>query len=463
MVKKQWGGRFSGSVDTLMERLGESVSFDSRLALWDIKASKAHARMLGARGIIDEKDAEAILRGLDAIERDVRSGGVVWDIRLEDVHTNIEAMLIAHVGDAGKKLHTARSRNDQIATDVRLWLRDQVDDLLGRLRALRQALVSLAERHFRVILPGFTHLQHAQPVLFAHHLLAYYEMFTRDRDRLRELRRRVNILPLGSAALAGTPHPIDREMVARELGFEGISANSMDAVSDRDHLIEFCSTCALIMTHLSRLAEELILWSSQEFNFVEIGDAFTTGSSIMPQKKNPDAAELTRGRAAGVIGDLMTLFTLVKGLPLTYNRDLQEDKPPLFHAADSTQLFVEVFARMLETVTVNEGAMRQALRQGFLEATDLADYLAERGVPFREAHEIVGRVVRRCLEQGVTLPDLPLEEYRKYSPAFGADLYHFLQPEVMVARRDVPGGTAPKQVRRALARAKRTLRQEAGG
>ncbi len=462
MAKKQWGGRFSGSMDALMECLGESVSFDSRLAPWDIRASKAHARMLGARGVIDEKDAKAILRGLEAIEREVRAGTIEWDTALEDVHTNIESMLIARIGDAGKKLHTARSRNDQIATDVRLWLRDQVDDLQEKLRALRQALVALAETHFHVMLPGFTHLQHAQPVLLAHHMLAYYEMFTRDRDRLRELRRRVNIMPLGSAALAGTPHPIDREMVARELGFEGVSANSMDAVADRDHLIEFCSACALIMVHLSRLAEELILWSSQEFGFIEIGDAFTTGSSIMPQKKNPDAAELTRGRAAGVIGDLMTLLTLVKGLPLTYNRDLQEDKPPLFHAADSTLLCVEVFARMLATVTVNEDAMRRALRQGFVEATDLADYLVARGIPFREAHEIVGKVVRRCLELETPLPDLPLEEYQRHSPVFGPDLYAFLRPEVMVARRDVPGGTAPKQVRRALARAKRALRQETG-
>jgi len=287
-------------------------------------------------------------------------------------------------------------------------------------------------------------------------------MFTRDRDRLRELRKRVNVMPLGSAALAGTPHPIDREMVARELGFEGISANSMDAVADRDHLVEFCSACALVMVHLSRLAEELILWSSQEFGFIEIGDAFTTGSSIMPQKKNPDAAELTRGRAAGVIGDLVTLLTLVKGLPLTYNRDLQEDKPPIFHAADTTLLCVEVFARMLETVTVNEEAMQRALRQGFLEATDLADYLVARGVPFREAHEIVGKVVRRCLELETTLPELPLEEYQRHAPVFGPDLYTFIRPEVMVARRDVPGGTAPKQVRRALARAKRALRQETG-
>lgn len=461
MAKKQWGGRFAGSTDALMERLGESVSFDSRLALWDIRASRAHARMLGVRGIISPEDSRAILRGLDAIEKEVKAGKVAWDVSLEDVHTNIEAMLIARIGNAGKKLHTARSRNDQIATDVRLWLRDQIDDLLRKLRALRQALVALAEQYFHVILPGFTHLQHAQPVLFAHHMLAYYEMFTRDRDRLREVRKRVNIMPLGSAALAGTPHPIDREMVARELGFDGISANSMDAVSDRDHLIEFCGACALIMTHLSRVAEELVLWSSQEFSFIEIGDAFTTGSSIMPQKKNPDAAELTRGRAAGVIGDLMTLLTLVKGLPLTYNRDLQEDKPPLFHAADTTLLCVEVFARMLQTVSVNEDAMKRALRQGFLEATDLADYLVSRGVAFREAHEIVGRVVRRCLELQVTLPDLPLEEYQKFSGSFGSDLYEYLTPKIMVARRDVPGGTAPKQVRRALNRVKRVLKQEA--
>jgi argininosuccinate lyase len=456
-MSKLWGGRFEGQTDALVEALGESVSFDARLAPWDIRASVAHARMLGAQGIIPKRDVAAIIKGLGAIAKDIDEGRMTWDLALEDVHTNIEAELVRRTGEAGKRLHTARSRNDQVSTDMRLWTRDQVDEIIALLRDLQSVLIGFAEQHLDVILPGFTHLQHAQPVLLAHHLLAYVEMFHRDRERFREMRKRVNVMPLGSAALAGTPYPIDREAVARDLGFDAVSANSMDAVSDRDYLIEFCADCSLVMMHLSRMSEELILWSSQEFGFVEIGDAFTTGSSIMPQKKNPDVAELVRGKTARVYGDLTALLTLVKGLPLTYNRDLQEDKEPVFHAADTTRLCLAVYAAMIPSISVRRDAIARAMREGFMEATDLADYLVRRGVAFREAHGVVGRIVRRCIELGRTLGELPLEEYRVFSAAFGEDLYAAIRPETIVAQRDNPGGTAPRRVRAALAKARRRL------
>ncbi len=455
---KQWGGRFEGGTDDLVERLGQSVSFDARLAHHDIRGSIAHALMLGEQGIISKTDARAIVRGLQDIDRDIAAGKFTWKIDLEDVHTNIEVALVARIGDAGKRLHTARSRNDQVALDVRLWTRDQIDRIIEQVRDLQAALVDLAEKHIDVIVPGCTHLQHAQPVLLAHHLLAYFEMFSRDRQRFSELRRRVNVMPLGSAALAGTPHPIDRKKVAEELGFDSISANSMDAVSDRDFAIEFCSASALVMMHLSRLSEEFILWSSQEFGYIEIGDAFTTGSSIMPQKKNPDVAELVRGKTGRVYGDLTALLTILKGLPLTYNRDLQEDKEPLFDTSDTVQLCLAVFARMLPSVRINRERMLAATREGFLEATDLADYLASRGMPFREAHEVVGRIVRRCIELDLTLPELPLAEYRKFSRLFDSALLHeTLQPNAIIRRRDTPGGTAPSRVRSALKKARKAL------
>ncbi len=456
-MSKLWGGRFEGQTDALVEALGESVSFDARLAPWDIRASIAHAHMLGVQGIIPKRDVAAIVKGLAAIAKDIDGGQMTWDLSLEDVHTNIEAELVRRTGEAGKRLHTARSRNDQISTDMRLWTRDQVDAIIALLRDVQEALIGFAERHLDVILPGFTHLQHAQPVLLAHHLLAYVEMFQRDRERFREMRKRVNVMPLGSAALAGTPYPIDREAVARELGFEAVSANSMDAVSDRDYLIEFCADCSLVMMHLSRMSEELILWSSQEFGFVEIGDAFTTGSSIMPQKKNPDVAELVRGKTARVYGDLTALLTLVKGLPLTYNRDLQEDKEPVFHAADTTRLCLAVYAAMIPSISVRRDAITRAMREGFMEATDLADYLVRKGVAFREAHGVIGRIVRRCIELGRTLCELPLEEYRVFSGAFEKDLYAAIRPETIVAQRDNLGGTAPRRVRAALAKARRRL------
>jgi argininosuccinate lyase len=456
-MSKLWGGRFEEPADALAARLGESISFDARLAPWDLRASIAHARMLGDCGIIPKAESAKIIRGLKAIAKDYSAGKIKWNPALEDIHTNIEAELVRRIGDAGKRLHTGRSRNDQIATDVRLWARDQVDAIIALLRALQGALLDLAERHTEVILPGFTHLQHAQPVPLAHHLLAYFEMFARDRERFAQLRSRINVMPLGAAALAGTPYPIDRAQVAKELGFEAISSNSMDAVSDRDHLIEFCCACSLVMMHLSRWSEELILWSSPEFSFIELPDAFTTGSSIMPQKKNPDAAELVRGKTGRVFGDLMALLTLMKGLPLTYNRDLQEDKEPAFDASDTAQLCLAVFARMTPGLKINHAAMQQALARGFMEATDLADYLVTKGLPFREAHEIVGRIVLHCERAGCTLPQVPLDTLQSFSNKFGSDVHAVLSPQAIVKRRDNPGAVAPRRVKAALKQARKRL------
>jgi argininosuccinate lyase len=455
---KLWGGRFEDKTDDLVEILGESVSFDARLAPWDIRASVAHARMLGGQGIIKKVDADKIIKGLNAIAKDVANGDVTWDISLEDVHTNIESALVRRIGDAGKRLHTGRSRNDQIATDVRLWTRDQVDAIIGNLRELQAALVEIAEKNVDAVMPGYTHMQHAQPVLFAHHCLAYFEMFGRDRQRFSELRKRVNVMPLGSAALAGTPYPINREAVAAELGFEAISENSMDAVADRDYLIEFASVSAISMMHLSRMSEELVLWSTPEFGFVEIGDAFTTGSSIMPQKKNPDVAELVRGKTGRVYGSLTTLLTLMKGLPLTYNRDLQEDKEPIFDVSDTMQLCLRVVTRMLPSIRVNSGRMAEAAREGFMEATDLADALAERGMPFRDAHCVVGKIVLHCSRANKRLSELSLDDFQSFSSLFDSAILSVLEAKAIVKRRDLPGGTAPRRVAAALKRAKRLLK-----
>jgi len=456
-MAKLWGGRFEGATHALVEALGESVSFDSRLAPWDIRASIAHANMLGAQGIITKRDAALIVKGLKSILADIAKGDFTWDTSLEDVHTNIEVALVKRIGDAGKRLHTARSRNDQIATDVRLWLRDQIDAIVAQTRALQRAFLDLAEANIDVIMPGYTHLQPAQQVLFAHHMQAYVEMFQRDAARFLGLRERVNVMPLGSAALAGTPHPIDREAVARALGFAAISANSMDAVADRDHLIEFCSAAAITMMHLSRFSEELIIWSNPRFAFVEIGDAFTTGSSIMPQKKNPDVAELVRGKTGRVYGDLNALLVLVKGLPLTYNRDLQEDKEPVFDASDTVQLALQVFTAMLPSISVRRKAMEDAAAEGFMEATDLADYLVTKGVPFREAHEIVGKIVLYCGHNNTRLPSLDLPTYQRFSKAFERDVFSVLSPLSIVNRRDLPGGTALPRVKQALRAARRRL------
>jgi len=456
-MAKQWGGRFESKTDALVDAFCESVSFDARLAPYDVRASIAHARMLGDRGIISKGDAKKIVAGLRAIGKLIASGGFEFDSGLEDVHTNIEAALVKRIGEAGKRLHTGRSRNDQIATDLRLWAREQIECIDVKLRALQVSLVSMAEKHMDVLLPGCTHLQHAQPVLLAHHLLAYFEMFGRDRERLGEVLARVDVLPLGAAALAGTPYPIDRRQVARELGFASVSANSMDAVSDRDFLVEFCAGASLVMMHLSRLCEELILWSTPEFGFIEIGDAFTTGSSIMPQKKNPDVAELVRGKTGRVYGALFSLLTLLKGLPLTYNRDLQEDKVGAFDASDTVQAALEVMTRMVAAVRVDDMRTMAATREGFMEATDLADYLAAAGVAFREAHGIVGRIVLYCTKEDKRLPDLKLEELQRFSPCFGEDVLGRLDAKSVASRRANIGGTAPRRVRTALRKAKRQL------
>lgn len=455
---KQWGGRFENKTDALMEQLGESVSFDARLAPWDIRASMAHADMLGARGIIPLRDAKKIVQGLKAIGKEIAAGTFTWNVSLEDVHTNIEVALVERIGDAGKRLHTGRSRNDQVSTDVRLWARDQVDAIIRLLHGVQTAFLHQASKHLDTVMPGYTHMQHAQPVLLAHHLLAYFEMFSRDRQRFTELRARINVMPLGSAAMAGTTFPIDRKQVAEALGFDAISANSMDAVSDRDYLIEFCSAASITMMHLSRLCEELVLWSSSEFGFIEISDAFTTGSSIMPQKKNPDAAELIRGKTGRVYGDLVRLLTLMKGLPLTYNRDMQEDKEAVFDASDTVQLSLAVVARMMGEIAVDKDRALNAAREGFMEATDLADALVRRGMPFREAHGVVGRLVVYCVKNGKRLTDLTLDEFRVFSELFDEAVVAGLEPSAIIGCRNVPGGTARRQVAIALKQAEKKLK-----
>ncbi len=449
--KKPWGGRFSGATSALVEQFTESISFDRALAPYDIRASIAHCRMLGRQGIIALRDARRIERALREIGREIEAGALALDPRCEDIHMCIEARLIEKIGPAGGKLHTARSRNDQVATDVSLFLRDAVLNTLGLLGELDRAIVGLAGENMDTVLPGFTHMQHAQPVLLAHHLLAYHEMFARDCERLESCYVRVNRLPLGAGALAGTPYPVDRRYVARQLGYPAVTANSMDTVSDRDHLIEFSSAAALIMMHLSRLSEELIIWSTPEFNFVAIADAFCTGSSIMPQKKNPDVPEIVRGKTGRVYGNLMALLTLMKALPLAYNRDLQEDKERLFDTVTTVQACLRVFAPMLGSLRFNRDAMRAAAAGGFLTATDLADYLvARQGMPFRSAHEVVGRIVAHCEKAGTNLFDLDRRALQKFSSAFGADATACLSVEASVASRRCEGGTAPARVRAAV-------------
>jgi argininosuccinate lyase len=452
-----WSGRFTEPVDDLVKRYTASVGFDQRLAQFDIQASLAHARMLHAVGVLSAQDLADIERGMAQIGADIGAGRFHWSLDLEDVHLNIEKRLTDLVGDAGKRLHTGRSRNDQVATDVRLWLRASVDAIDALMRALQSTLVELAGQHADTVMPGFTHLQVAQPVSFGHHLLAYYEMLKRDRARLADCRKRVNQLPLGAAALAGTSWPIDRERVARELGFDGVCANSLDAVSDRDFAIEFCACAALAMTHLSRLSEELILWMSPRFGFVTLADRYCTGSSIMPQKKNPDVPELVRGKTGRLNGHLVALLTLMKGQPLAYNKDNQEDKEPLFDAVDTLIDTLRVFAGMLSGLTVDAAAMRRAAAEGFATATDLADYLVRKGLPFREAHEVVAQAVRFAAGAGQDLAQLPLDTLRRFSPLIAEDVYAVLTLEGSLAARNHIGGTAPEQVRAAVARARAEL------
>ena len=454
---KPWSGRFAEPVDERVKRFTASASFDRRLAQYDIEASLAHARMLAARRILSRADLKAIERGLTRIRREVADGRFKWSIDAEDVHLNIERRLVALVGEPGKRLHTARSRNDQVATDLRLWLRDEIDALALLLKDLQRSLLDQAERHAALIMPGFTHLQVAQPVTFGHHLLAYVEMLERDRQRLLEARSRTNHLPLGAAALAGTSFPIDRERVARELGFEGVCENSLDAVSDRDFAIEFCAFAALAMVHLSRLAEELVLWSSARFGFVRLPDRFCTGSSIMPQKKNPDVPELVRGKSGRVIGHLVSLLVLMKAQPLAYNKDNQEDKEPLFDAVDTLKDCLAVLAPLVRGLEPVPEAMRRAVVEGHATATDLADYLVRKGMAFRDAHDVVARAAREAERAGVDLAALPLSRLKAFSPHVASDARKVLTPEGSVAARSHRGGTAPAQVRRAVARARKRL------
>jgi argininosuccinate lyase len=458
MPRKPWSERFSAPVDERVKRFTASVFFDRRLAKYDIQASLAHARMLAAQRILPRRDLAAIARGLSRISKEIESGRFRWSLDAEDVHLNIERRLTALAGDAGKRLHTARSRNDQVATDLRLWLRAEIDELRALLGDLERALLDQAARHASLVMPGFTHLQVAQPVTFGHHLLAYVEMFERDRKRLLEVRSRVNVLPLGAAALAGTTFPIDRNRVARELGFEGLCENSLDAVADRDFAIEFCAAAALLMVHLSRLAEELVLWASPRFGFVRLPEAYATGSSIMPQKRNPDVPELVRGKSGRVIGALVALLTLMKAQPLAYNKDNQEDKETLFDAVDTAKACTAIFTGLVEGLEPVPDAMRAAVLEGHATATDLADYLVRKGVAFRDAHGVVARAVREADDAGVDLASLPLKKLQQFSKRIEADVVKVLTPEGSVAARKHAGGTAPAEVRKAVARARKRLR-----
>ncbi|OQX63740.1 MAG: argininosuccinate lyase [Desulfococcus sp. 4484_241] len=460
MTDKPWAGRFTQKTDGRVEAFTSSVDVDSRLYKSDIQGSIAHCRMLARQGIISQDDADAIVKGLGEIEKDIESGRFVFDPALEDVHMNIENALYERIGPAARKLHTARSRNDQVALDTRLYLGDETVSLIRRLVCLRRAIVNFANDHMHVVMPGYTHLQRAQPVLFAHHMMAYYEMFSRDTQRFRECLARINVMPLGSAALAGAPYPLDREYTASLLGFDDISANSMDAVSDRDFAIEFLAAASICMVHFSRLSEELVLWSSSEFGFIELSDSFSTGSSIMPQKKNPDVPELVRGKAGRVIGDLVALLVTMKALPLCYNRDMQEDKPVLFDAVDTLRACIDIYTAMFPNIKVNDTVTRDAALRGFLNATDMADYLVGKGVPFRDAHACVGRAVAFAAKNGRELHELSLEEIQRFAPEADDDLFGLLTPESVIDRRNVAGGTGRERVMEAIEAARRQLSDE---
>jgi len=456
-TNQSWGGRFSEPVDAFVARFTASVDFDKRLYKHDIQGSIAHATMLAKVGVLTDAERDTIIDGLNAIRAEIEAGQFDWRVDLEDVHMNIEARLTDRIGITGKKLHTGRSRNDQVATDIRLWLREEIDAIVAELIRLQTGLLDQAERHNAVIMPGFTHLQTAQPVTFGHHLLAWFEMLQRDRERLIDCRKRVNRMPLGSAALAGTTYPIDRSVTCELLGFEAISGNSLDGVSDRDFAIEFCAAASLAMMHLSRFSEELVLWTSAQFNFIALPDRFCTGSSIMPQKKNPDVPELVRGKSGRVYGHLMGLLTLMKSQPLAYNKDNQEDKEPLFDAVDTLRDSLRAFADMIPAIEPRIEIMREAALRGFSTATDLADYLVRKGVAFRDAHEIVGQSVAYGIESGKDLSDMSLDELRQFSDVIGEDVFEVLTLEGSVAARDHIGGTAPDQVRAAAQRARDAL------
>ena len=455
--KKLWGGRFSESTAASVEAFTESISYDRRLYRHDIMGSKAHARMLARQGLITEEERDAILGGLEEIQAEIEAGTFEFRPELEDIHMNIEKTLTDRIGAAGAKLHTARSRNDQVSLDLRLYLRDEARELDRLLAEVQKGFVGLARKYLGAIMPGYTHMQRAQPVLLSHHLLAYYEMFARDRGRISDCARRMNLSPLGAAAMAGTGLPIDRESVAQELGFDGVTANSMDTSGDRDFALELLFTLSVVQLHLSRLAEELVLWSSKEFEFVEIGDRYCTGSSIMPQKKNPDIPELIRGKSGRVIGDLMSLMMTVKGLPLTYNRDLQEDKEPVFDALDTVKAGLAITAELLTNTTFRTDRLQQATIGGFMTATDLADYLVLKDMPFREAHGVVGRVVALCQQRDIELTDLTLAELQEFSSVIENDVFEILSVKGSVNSRTSTGGTAEIQVVQALERAEQQL------
>ncbi len=452
MSSKLWGGRFTQPTDKFVEEFTASIEFDQRLYAYDIQGSKAHAEMLGRQEIISSDEAKQIIVGLDEIMKGIEAGKIEFSVALEDIHMNIEARLIERIGAVGGKLHTGRSRNDQVAVDIRLYLRDEIDSILSYLAALEGSLIKQARENLDVIMPGYTHLQTAQPVLYSHHMLAYREMIARDISRLQDLRTRFNVMPLGAGALAGTTFNIDREWVAEQLGFDGVTRNSLDSVSDRDFAIEFCSFASILMMHLSRLSEELVLWSSADFNFIELSDAFCTGSSIMPQKKNPDVPELVRGKTGRVYGNLMSLLTLMKALPLAYNKDMQEDKEPLFDTLDTIKGSLKIFADMITEMAVKGGNMRVAAARGFSTATDVADYCVRKGLPFRQAHEVVGRTVRYCVENNKDIPELSLAEFQKFSELIEADIYDYVTLEASVNARKSTGGTAREAVERELAR-----------
>ncbi len=454
---KLWGGRFSEPTDTFVERFTASVTFDQRLYLADIQGSIAHATMLAKSGILTDQECRQITEGLKAIKAEIDAGNFNWSVSLEDVHMNIEAALTEKIGDTGKKLHTGRSRNDQVATDIRLYLRQEIDDVCAAIRAVQKGIVSLAENETNTVMPGFTHLQTAQPISFAHHLMAWFEMFQRDHERMQDCRKRVNVSPLGAAALAGTSFPIDREMTAELLGFDKPAANSLDAVSDRDFAIEFCAASSLLMTHMSRISEELVIWTSAQFDFIDLPDRFCTGSSIMPQKKNPDVPELVRGKSGRGVGPLMSLLTLMKSQPLAYNKDNQEDKEPLFDTLDTVKDSLKAFADMIPAIKAKPDNMRSAALKGYSTATDLADYLVRKGTAFRDAHEVVGKAVAYGIEQGKDLSELSLEELRNFSPDIENDVFDILTLEGSLNARNHIGGTAPEQVKKAITKAKSLL------
>lgn len=459
---KLWGGRFTKGTDKVVEDFHSSISFDQRLYRQDIKGSMAHAGMLGRQGIISVAEADNIINGLQRILDDIEAGRVEFEVGAEDIHMNIEKLLTERVGDVGRKLHTARSRNDQVALDVRIYLKEEIQETKSLLLNLLTTLADLAERHTETVMPGYTHLQRAQPITLGHHLMAYFQMFQRDVERLNDCFKRTDLMPLGSGALAGTTFPLDRPSVAAELGFAGITQNSLDGVSDRDFAIEYSAAAAIIMMHLSRFCEEIILWSSAEFQFIELDDAYSTGSSIMPQKKNPDVAELVRGKTGRVYGDLMALLTVMKSLPLAYNKDMQEDKEALFDAIDTVKGCLMVFAPMVQTVRVRTDKMAKAASGGFTNATEVADYLAKKGIPFRKAHEIVGKLVLDCIQKGKSLDELSLAEYKEASDVIENDIYDAIDIEKCVAARNVAGGPAPAVVAESVGQAKKWLQEQGG-